>query len=131
VPPSDPALITAWIALQKAQHDSPEYHQLFWAFDRVCDLINDDPDQAWDFILAVLATDRSPEIVGILSAGPLEDLLAYHPYDVIERVEAEARHNPHFASLLGGVWQNKMPDDIWKRVQAVWNRKGWDGIPAE
>ena len=47
----------------------------------------------------------------------------------INRVEAEARKNPMFAKLLGGVWKNRMTDDIWLRVQAVWDRRGWDGIP--
>ena len=65
----------------------------------------------------------------MLSAGPLEDLLAYHGHLIIDRVEAEARRKPLFAKLLGGVWQNIMPDDIWTRVQAVWDRRGWDGIP--
>jgi hypothetical protein len=50
---------------------------------------------------------------------------------MIERVETEARSNPLFAKLLGGVWQNEMPDHIWRRVQAVWDRRGWDGIPED
>ncbi|HUV96794.1 MAG TPA: hypothetical protein VMV98_04925, partial [Acidobacteriaceae bacterium] len=58
-----------------------------------------------------------------------EDLLAKHCEIFIDRVEAEARKDPRFAKLLGGVWQNKMSDAVWKRVQAAWDRRGWDGIP--
>ena len=66
-----------------------------------------------------------------LSAGPLEDLLVYHGHEVIDRVESEARSNPKFASLLGGVWKNAMADDIWRRIQGVWDRRDWDGITRD
>jgi hypothetical protein len=91
-----------------------------------------DPKGAWRFILGVLAADRSDRVMENLAAGPLEDLLARHPYVIIRMVEAEAKTNSHFARLLGGVWQNKLPEDVWQRVQAVWDQRGWDGIaPAE
>ncbi len=63
----------------------------------------------------------------VLSAGAVENLLGYHGEQFIERVEAEARTNPKFASLLGGVWQSSMSDELYSRVQAVWDRRGWDG----
>jgi len=64
-----------------------------------------------------------------LSAGPLEDLLAMHGPAIIDRVEAEAARDPTFAKLLGGVWQNRMTDEVWARVQAARDRRGWDGNP--
>src|SRR5207249_9413511 len=99
------------------------YQNSWWAFDEVDTLCRQSPDAAWNFILAALARDRSDEILGMLSAGPLEDLIARHGALLIDRVEAEARRNPLFANLLGGVWQNTMPDDIWARVRAVWDRR--------
>jgi hypothetical protein len=92
-------------------------------------MCHDDPAQAWQFILAVLATDQSNIVMENLSAGPLENLLVQHPAETILKVEAESQTNPAFRKLLGGVWKNDMPDDVWKRVQAVWDRSGWDGIP--
>ena len=65
----------------------------------------------------------------VLAAGPIEDLLAKHGADFIDRVEAEARNDPNFAKVLGGVWKNEMPADVWARLQAVWDRKGWDSVP--
>nr|WP_156089043.1 hypothetical protein [Paucibacter sp. KBW04] len=47
----------------------------------------------------------------------------------IERVEQLARQDPVFAWTLGVVWQCQMTDEIWARVQQVWDRRGWDGIP--
>jgi hypothetical protein len=45
--------------------------------------------------------------------GPVEDVLARHGPSIGERVER-------------GAWQNIVPDDIWARVVAVWDRRGWD-----
>jgi hypothetical protein len=66
-----------------------------------------------------------------LSAGVIEDLLSRNGTEMIPLVEAEARSDPSFAKLLGGVWKNKMTDEVWSRLQAVWDRRGWDGIPEE
>ena len=87
------------------------------------------PEDTWEIILGILAQAPSDRALGSLAAGPLEDLLSRHGPSIIERVEREAHHNPAFASLLGGVWQHTMPDEIWARVTTVWDRRGWDGIP--
>ena len=118
-PRDDTHLREAWISLYYLANGSPERGRLFWAWERVNKLATDEPEEALAFVRAVLAHDRSDRVVENLAAGPLEDLLARHPYRMIEAVEAEARANPHFAHLLGGVWQNEMPDDVWRRVQAA------------
>jgi len=73
--------------------------------------------------------DQSIAIQQVLSAGPIENLLSKFGEQYIERVEHKARKDPAFAKVLGGVWQSDMPDEIWTRLQAVWDRRGWDGIP--
>jgi hypothetical protein len=55
--------------------------------------------------------------------------LAQHGDNFIDRVEAMAQSDPEFAKVLGGVWQNSMSDALWQRIQVVWDRRGWDGIP--
>lgn len=105
--------------MHHAESGTPEHDALFWAWEQVNDLCSNDPDAAFAFILAVLAHDQSARTLANLAAGPLEDLLARHPHEVIERVEAQAKSDPQFAHLLGGVWKNTIPDDVWKRVQAV------------
>jgi len=52
----------------------------------------------------------------VLAAGPREDALAEYGPAIIEEVELRAARNPKFCGLLGGVWQNSMPDVIWVRV---------------
>ena len=117
-----------WIALMHAAPESPEHQRLFPVYDEVCVLVEERPVEAWEFILAVLASDDSTPILETLSAGPLEDLLVQHGTRVIERVEAQARRDPRFAGLLGGVWRNTMPEEVWQRVLQVRDRRGWDEV---
>jgi hypothetical protein len=56
----------------------------------------------------------------------LEDLLAIHGDKFIDRIEAEAQVDPSSAKLLVGVWKRQMSDEFWGRVQAAWDRRGWD-----
>jgi len=121
--------VDAWIRMTQAGSGSQVYEDNFWAFEVLDDLLSEDPEEGWPTILQILQKDQSPSIMENLSAGPLEDLLARHGPAFIDRVEAEAAHNPAFAKLLGGVWQNRMTDDVWARVQAARDRRGWDGIP--
>ncbi len=120
-------LVQAWIVLELSEEGSPEYEANFWAFEKFWDISEEDSNLLWDLILRVLNCNQTASILEALSAGPLEDLLAKHGSQVIDRVEIEARRNPQFSSLLGGVWKNTMSGEIWNRVQAVMDRRGWDG----
>lgn len=123
------SLAALWVQYWRAPEGTELRESLFWVNEREWDLVRSAPFDAWRLILGVLAFDSSPRIQEVLSAGPLEDLLSEHGEAVIDVVEARARASPVFASLLGGVWQNGMPAEIWARVQSVWDRSGWDGIP--
>jgi len=117
-----------WIRYWHAPKGSTEREETGWATD-LYDMTYDDPETLWKLILAIHAKDQSPTIQQVLSAGPVEDLLTKHGEKFIGRVESEARSDPAFAKLLGGVWKNRMNDDVWLRLQAVWDRRGWDGVP--
>jgi hypothetical protein len=122
-------LVHAWIELQGIESGTSRYDELFWSFGQMWDLTHDEPEIALDVILTILRADCSSKILESLSAGPLEDLLAQHGPAFIERIEQEAAANPSFRRLLGGVWKNTMTDEVWSRVQACWDRRGWDGVP--
>jgi hypothetical protein len=126
---SNEELVAAWIELAKTPEDTPRHEELFWSFSKLDELVHDCPELAWSLILEILRADQSTDIMEQLSAGPLEDLLSQHGPEFIDRIEAEARSRPKFAKLLGGVWKLSMTDEIWKRIQAIWDRRGWDGIP--
>ena len=79
-----------------------------------------DPEQRFQAILNALKNtkaDPAHSTFQNLAAGPLEDFLVAHGPEFIEFIEQEARRNPAFNLLLGGVWQNAMPEDVWARVQ--------------
>lgn len=105
--------------VEKAQYD--------WACMEPVDDVHDDPERAWKFILLAVDSSLCRPHFGVLAAGVLEDLLSVHGLEFIDRVEEQARMNPAFAHLLGGVWQSQMTDEVWSRVQLVWDRRRWDG----
>jgi hypothetical protein len=81
-------------------------------------------DNIWAIIRAVVALKPTQSVLGILAAGPLEDLIHYHGAEFIERIEAEAQTSPAFRHLLGGVWESG-PSDIWKRVETARAGTAW------
>jgi len=85
------------------------------------------PERTLHLILRLLELEKSDKFIAVLSAGALEDVLAFHGPAIIDQVESEAKMNPKLALALGGVWQNQMSDEIFSRVQLVRNRNGWDG----
>jgi hypothetical protein len=110
--------IDAWIAGTVAGPGTPDYEANWWAIEAVLVLPHDDPEATWQFLLAVLQRKPlDPLAAANLAAGPLEDLLAQHGLAYIDRVEARARSDSDFNDLLGGVWKNAMPDQLWLRVQ--------------
>ncbi|MBL9206757.1 MAG: hypothetical protein JNN01_16830 [Opitutaceae bacterium] len=124
-------LADAWIAFTHTKSGTQEYEDMFWACDRVFWLASEAPEAAFELILVILAKDSSPRILENLSAGPLESLLAEHGDRIFNRVKEEASRNPLFRKLLGGVWQNRMSEELWTKIQNLWDRRGWDGIPDE
>jgi hypothetical protein len=77
------------------------------------------PEQAercWACILRVLEKSSDENVLGALAAGALEDLIHHHGPLFIDRIEFEAKHDPQFRALLGGVWESSTAD-VWARVQ--------------
>jgi hypothetical protein len=109
------------MVLTKRDNSSTE-----WAIDKIFDITYENPEDLWDLILEILHRDPPTEVIEVLAAGPLEDYLAKCGEKVIEKVEAQAAKDKKFKSLLGGVWQNAMSDEVWSRVKACWDRSEWD-----
>ena len=110
----DKTIIKTWI-----QHEYSKEKSLFWAkkyLNRKCLY---EPQVGWRLILGILKYDKSDKILPGLAAGPMEDLLSDHGKEIIEQVKEEARTNDRFNYLLGGVWQNRMDQDIWEEIQRI------------
>ncbi len=116
----------AWIEMWNIEVDDPERKKYNWVDDFEYEAVYENPDQALYFVLEILKQPIKNESTEVLAAGPLEQVLAVHGPKIIEKVEQLAESNDEFAILLGGVWQNDISDEVWKRVKKVRARSGWD-----
>lgn len=112
-------LADAWIRFQHLPKDSDARDELEWAWERLDDLCRTQPNSAWHVIQEIIARDQSDKILADVGAGPFEDLLVHHGASFIGQVESCARSNPAFKRMLGVVWKNAIPDDVWNRVKAI------------
>ena len=109
----------AWIELHQVPENSPEWEELFWAFERVSALVQDDPETAWRIIEVIRQKDGGDLVLSNLAAGPLEDLLVAHGEEFIVRIEAAAENDQQLRRILGATWQNEMSEELWARIQAA------------
>jgi hypothetical protein len=84
-----------------------------------------DAEAVWQAVLRIIQRELSARQISLLAAGPVEDLLALHGAQFIDRIEAEARRSPSFAHVLGGVRRRDIPQEIWERVEAARGGKVW------
>jgi hypothetical protein len=120
-------LIAAWIEHHRREvvrykHNvfrEHKGHDEFWAWEEMDRLCRSEPELCWQLILEILETPHHESVGTALAAGPLEDLIAKHGATFIERIESRAKTDPKFKDLLGGVWQNATPKELWARVEAV------------
>lgn len=116
------SLAEAWIALERAKKGSEAEKVYEWAFTEEWRIIQKAPEYGWQLIATIFANDPADTVTGMLAAGPLEDLLAAHGPDFIDRIEEKARYDRRFAVMLGGVYRNAMDDAVWQRVVALRGR---------
>jgi hypothetical protein len=112
-------IAAAWVAMIHSPRPSPDYDRHFWAYMRLRDLVEDEPEVAWDVIQAVVKLDTHTDVLGNLGAGAVEDLLNYHGARFIDRIEQQVRVNQHFRKVLHAVWPSRIRPDIWARVEAA------------
>ncbi len=117
--PMNDADLEAWaLAYIEGVQDPTRFkddHPLWWAIERLHDS-STDPEDIWLVILRVLAKSPPEEVLGVVAAGPLEDLIHYKGDDFIDRIELLARRDPAFRLLLRGVWESGSPA-VWDRVE--------------
>jgi hypothetical protein len=75
----------------------------FWAWEEVHRIIKTDPDKAWRVTLLLLDKAESDNEVGVIAAGPLEDLIDTHGHKAFDRIEPECEHNARLQLALSMV----------------------------
>lgn len=97
---------------------------------------DDQPEHAWQFILAVIARKPPPQVLATLSSLLLEDLLTAHGQQFIERAAHQAAMCGVFKKLLGAVWLDSEDTPVWREVYAIAGveppfSEGWRDVPPE
>jgi len=100
--------------LEYSATDRPD---LFWASNRLRDLIEHAPDDAYDVIRDLVRQAPSPYVLSIVAAGPLEDLLSDWGERIIDRLETDTRDDPKLMAACADVWRLYMPDEVWSRLR--------------
>ena len=83
------------------------------------ELPREQPDLCLDAILEILGridTSSPNHLLGVLAAGPLEDLLTYNGDAVVAEVDLLARRDPGFRLLLNGVWDSRIKPNVLARL---------------
>ena len=92
----------------------------FWAFNRLAELMRDDPDAAWQITVELIARASDEETLGYVAAGALEDLICQHPDAMIDRVERHAKQDARFRTAVARVWGwTRMPKEVRARLDTL------------
>lgn len=117
----DEELAIAWIRryelINRETDQSPAAKSLFWAFQKLDEYCEREPDRAFALILAIAHLTDNEFVLDNLAAGPLESLLARNGRVVIDDIEREAPRNDKLRELLQGVWRNVIEEAVWQRVE--------------
>jgi hypothetical protein len=108
-----------WIKLHYLPNKEREESHLFSAYEKLHELVRNDPEVAWCLLQKMWKLDSSDKMLANIAAGLLEDLLNNHGKIFIERVENATHSDPIFKKMLGAVWQSNISEDIWERIRAV------------
>ena len=91
----------------------------FWAWEMARDLIEDDPAEAWLFVLALVHRAHEEGVLHVVAAGELEEFLLAHAADFIGRIEEEARANSKLKSALSYLYVWGLLPELFDRIEAA------------
>src|SRR5256886_976225 len=87
-----------WLEYQRTSRE-----EMFDAWIQVDRAVREDPKEGWRLVLELVRLAAAdPVALGSIGAGPLEDLVRFHPNPFLDIAEAEARRNPPLADALRG-----------------------------
>jgi hypothetical protein len=92
---SDEELVAAYLSHYATGDDA-----LFWAWQRMQEYVRTDPPKAWQLTLQLIAAAPDNGSLGLVAAGPLEDLLYARGQLFIDELERLASSDPKFLSAL-------------------------------
>jgi hypothetical protein len=120
------ALAPLWVEIM-SRSDLDKEKDEHWSalFDFQGKLSETDPLKALDPVKAILEIEDNPNVLGLLAAGMLEDLIPAQDGPVVDAVVAEADRNPRFKNLLGGVWFYSMSPEVAEKLEKARGGERW------
>jgi hypothetical protein len=113
-----PELAAKWVEIMsRSEIEIERDHQWYDLYDYQHALTGSEPLKALALVKAILEIEDNPNLLGILSAGMLEDLIPYDDGPVVDAVVAEAADNPQFQDLLCGVWFDDWSPQVVARLK--------------
>ncbi|WP_156400581.1 DUF6869 domain-containing protein [Caulobacter sp. Root655] len=83
---------------------------------RLIELVADDSHRALNVALAVSELTDDVNVLAVLGAGAVEELLTKATDENLERILLEARRRPSFRMAFRCVWTSSMPPAVKARV---------------
>jgi hypothetical protein len=112
-----PELAAKWVEIMsRSDIEIERDDQWYDLYDYQHALTGSEPLKALALVKAILEIEDNPNLLGILSAGMLEDLIPYDDGLVVDAVVAEAADNPQFQDLLCGVWFDNLSPQVVARL---------------
>lgn len=96
-----------------------EHHGSTWAWEKLTDLIETEPVEAWAIVRLMVAHAPDSGALAAVAAGPVEDLLSHD--EMLEAMRAEAVENRRFRICLGGAYG--LPDELQAHAEVSAVRK--------
>lgn len=87
------------------------------AFEDIISCFHDDPEKAFAYVIIGVSRSDDPKFLGLLGAGPLEDILDDPSDDLLERVVAEARKSARFRWLLSHPFKVAVAARVWDAIE--------------
>lgn len=112
-----------WIKEHSAHADLSDGGRENPYWNRLLDLVLDRPEEAWAVVLQIIDISDDSKVIENVSAGPLEDLLAFHGDMLIARIAEEAEQNERLRFALGGVWRNNISEEVWQIIEKLRSSK--------
>lgn len=95
------------------------------ASDEIDRLVAAEPLEAWELICHLVEGASTDQVLAIVAAGPLEDLLKKHGPEVIALVEESCQCNDRMRLALSGVWGIDSGNPIFERWHALMWKYGF------
>jgi len=113
------SLIKSYIKYSK---DSKKYENRFWAWEKVHDYVDEEPEIGFMIILKLIEEAGEDKILANIAAGTLEDFVKKHHMEYFDKIENELRRNPKFRRCMTGVWlYSGFPKDKIERIRKYVN----------